>query len=152
MGPIGTPSGDTTSFFFPSTVTVSVRWFFRGPVWAKSFAQIGFTDWFMDFPHPSDLLEPAVAGSALASQPTFNTSQVNDPVLNKKIADLVKQDPQKVASQYSDLDKYIVQDKAYLAPYGTEQSTTFMSERMDIKNCSGVHPYYKNDWLQFCLK
>ena len=118
----------------------------------RNKAQIGFTDWFMDFPHPSDLLEPAVAGSALASQPTFNTSQVNDPVLNKKIADLVKQDPEKVASQYSDLDKYIVQDKAYLAPYGTEQSTSFFSERMDSKNCAGVHPQYKNDWLQFCLK
>src|SRR3954466_4956673 len=38
---MGTPSGDTTSFFFPSTVTVSVRWFFNGVVWAKSFAQIG---------------------------------------------------------------------------------------------------------------
>jgi peptide/nickel transport system substrate-binding protein len=118
----------------------------------RNKAQIGFTDWFMDFPHPSDLLEPAVAGSALASQPTFNTSQVNDPTVNKKIAALVKQDPQKVASQYADLDKYVVQDKAYLAPYGTEESTSFFSERMDSKNCSGVHPQYKNDWLQFCLK
>src|SRR3954451_256361 len=115
-------------------------------------AQIGFTDWFMDFPHPSDLLEPSVAGAALASSPTFNTSYVNDPVLNKKIADLVKKPPKSVASQYSDLDKYIVQDKAYLAPYGTEESTSFFSERMDAKNCNGVHPYYKNDWLQFCLK
>jgi peptide/nickel transport system substrate-binding protein len=114
--------------------------------------QIGFTDWFMDFPHPSDLLEPSLAGASLASSPTFNTSYVNDPVLNGKIAALVKQDPKKVASQYSDLDKYIVQDKAYLAPYGTEASTSFFSERMDSKNCNGVHPYYKNDWLQFCLK
>jgi peptide/nickel transport system substrate-binding protein len=118
----------------------------------RNKAQIGFTDWFMDFPHPSDLLEPAVAGSALESSPTFNTSYVNDPVLNKKIADLVQQDPKKVADQYAELDKYIVQDKAYLAPYGTEQSTSFFSERMDAKNCNGVHPYYKSDWSLFCLK
>jgi hypothetical protein len=39
-----------------------------------------------------------------------------------------------------------------VAPYGTEQSTSFFSSRMDNKNCNGVHPYYKNDWLQFCLK
>jgi peptide/nickel transport system substrate-binding protein len=115
-------------------------------------AQIGFTDWLMDFPHPSDLLEPAVAGSALASEPTFNTSFVNDPKINKDIATLVKQDPKKVASKYAALDKYIVQDKAYLAPYGSELSTSFFSKRMDNKNCNGVHPYYKNDWLQFCLK
>jgi peptide/nickel transport system substrate-binding protein len=117
-----------------------------------SKAQIGFTDWFMDFPHPSDLLEPSVAGSALQSEPTFNTSFVSDPKVNKDIATLVKQDPKKVASQYTALDKYIVQDKAYVAPYGTEQSTSFFSTRMDSKNCNGVHPYYKNDWLQFCLK
>jgi peptide/nickel transport system substrate-binding protein len=118
----------------------------------RNKAQIGFTDWFMDFPHPSDLLEPAVAGAALESSPTFNTSFVDDPVLNKKIADLVTQDPEKVAAQYTELDKYIVQEKAYLAPYGTEQSTSFFSERMNAKECGGVHPFYKNDWLQFCLK
>jgi peptide/nickel transport system substrate-binding protein len=118
----------------------------------RNKAQIGFTDWFMDFPHPSDLLEPSVAGAALASEPTFNTSFVNDPVLNKKIATLVKQDPKKVADQYTALDKYIVQDKAYVAPYGTEKSTSFFSDRMDSKNCNGIHPFYKNDFLQFCLK
>lgn len=118
----------------------------------RNKAQIGFTDWFMDFPHPSDLLEPSVAGAALESSPTFNTSFVNDATLNKKIDDLVKQDPEKVADQYADLDKYIVQDKAYLAPYGTEQSTSFFSERMNAKECAGVHPVYKNDFLQFCLK
>ena len=95
----------------------------------------------------------AVGGGGVARvEPTFNTQYVNDPTLNKQIADLVKQDPEKVADQYADLDKYIVQDKAYLAPYGTEQSTSFFSERMDSKDCNGVHPLYKNDWLQFCLK
>ncbi len=118
----------------------------------RNKSQIGFTDWFMDFPHPSDLLEPAVAGAALESEPTFNTSFVDDPKINKDIAELVKQEPEKVADKYAELDKYIVQDKAYLAPYGTEQSTSFFSERMDAENCAGVHPFYKNDWLQFCLK
>ncbi len=77
---------------------------------------------------------------------------MNDPKINKDIATLVKQDPKKVASQYAALDKYIVQDKAYVAPYGTEESTSFFSERMDVENCNGIHPFYKNDWLQFCLK
>ena len=34
----------------------------------------------------------------------------------------------------------------------TQLSPSFFSSRMDNKNCNGVHPYYKNDWLQFCLK
>src|SRR3954470_16906396 len=41
VGPIGLPSGDTTSFFFPPTVTVSVRWFLNGSVWATWFAHRG---------------------------------------------------------------------------------------------------------------
>jgi hypothetical protein len=45
-----------------------------------------------------------------------------------------------------------VNDKAYVAPYGNEESTSFFSERMDAPNCAGVHPVYKNDWLLFCLK
>src|SRR4051794_9765491 len=41
VGPIGLPSGETTSFFFPPTVTVSVRWFLYGSVWATWFAHRG---------------------------------------------------------------------------------------------------------------
>ena len=46
----------------------------------------------------------------------------------------------------------MVKDKAYIVPYGYEKSTSFFSERMDFENCAGVHPVYKNDWTQFCLK
>ena len=113
--------------------------------------QIGFTDWFMDFPHPLTSWSRRWPGRR-SNPRRRSTTQVNDPALNKKIADLVKQEPEKVADQYADLDKYIVQDKAYLAPYGIEQSTSFFSERMNSEDCSGVHPQYKNDWLQFCLK
>ena len=39
-----------------------------------------------------------------------------------------------------------------MLPYGYEESSSFFSERMDAKGCSGIHPVYKNDWLLFCLK
>ena len=38
------------------------------------------------------------------------------------------------------------------SPYGNEESTSFFSERMDAQDCSGIHPVWKNDWLQFCVK
>ncbi len=38
-------------------------------------------------------------------------------------------------------------EKAHVAPYGYEESSSFFSERMDVDNCSGIHPVYKNDWL-----
>jgi hypothetical protein len=37
-------------------------------------------------------------------------------------------------------------------PYGSELSSTFMSERMNYKDCNGVHQVFKNDWALFCLK
>ncbi len=40
-GPIGVPSGATTSRFWPSTVIFSSVWVVSGPVWATSFAHSG---------------------------------------------------------------------------------------------------------------
>ena len=37
-------------------------------------------------------------------------------------------------------------------PTATRSRATFFSERMDFENCAGVHPVWKNDWSQFCLK
>ncbi len=42
--------------------------------------------------------------------------------------------------------------KAYIAPYGNEEASSFFSERMDFENCAGVHPVYRNNWALFCLK
>ena len=116
-------------------------------------AQTGFTDWYQDFPHPADFFQPLLTGDSLQSTPTSNQGFVNDATLNKKSEDLVQEpDLEKVAGDWGDLDEYVVKDKAYIVPYGYEKATSFFSERMDFENCAGVHPVYKNDWTQFCLK
>ncbi len=120
----------------------------------SSKAQTGFTDWFQDFPNPADFFQPLLSGESLQSTPTSNQGFVNDATLNKKIKDLTET-PKKledVASQWGDLDQYVIKDKAYIVPYGYEKSTSFFSERMNFKDCAGVHPVWKNDWTQFCLK
>jgi peptide/nickel transport system substrate-binding protein len=117
-------------------------------------AQTGFTDWFQDFPHPADFFQPLLSADSLQSTPTSNQGRVNDATLNKKIQDLTET-PKKladVAGQWGDLDQYVVKNKAYIAPYGYEKSTSFFSERMNFKKCAGVHAVWKNDWTQFCLK
>jgi peptide/nickel transport system substrate-binding protein len=117
-------------------------------------AQIHFNDWFMDFPDPSDLFQPLVTKDALASTPTFNVGFVNDPHVNSEVARLTKEkDPAQHANEWAALDKYLVgPGKSYLVPYGSEKSSTFMSERMNYKDCNGVHQVFKNDWTLFCLK
>ncbi len=118
----------------------------------KTNAQTGFTDWYQDFPHPADFFEPNLSKKALESSPTFNFQYKSNPVLDRGLAKLTPEtDPATVASEWAKLDRAVVED-ANVAVYGNELSTSFFSERMDFKNCSGVHTVYKNDWSLFCLK
>ncbi len=116
-------------------------------------AQTGFTDWYQDFPHPADFFQPLLSKESLQSTPTSNQGFVDDPVLNKKISELTAApELSEVADQWGDLDDYVVNEKAYLVPYGYEKSTLFFSDRMNFEDCNGVHPVFKVDWTQFCLK
>jgi peptide/nickel transport system substrate-binding protein len=117
----------------------------------KTKAQIGFTDWFSDFPHPADFFEPNASKAALASSPTFNFEFGSNPAVDKAIATLNSQDPKSVAADWAKVDKAMI-DNADVAVYGNELSSNFFSERIDIENCNGIGPVYKTDWLQFCLK
>lgn len=119
---------------------------------AKTKAQIGFTDWYQDFPHPGDFFEPNLSGKALESSPTFNFQFESNPKIDEGLEKLSGEaDPATVADQWAELDRAVVED-ANAAIYGNELSTSFFSERMDVENCAGVHVVYKNDWSLFCLK
>ena len=116
-------------------------------------AQTGFTDWYQDFPHPADFFQPLLSGASLKSTPTSNQGFVNDPELNKKIDEYTKAETvDEVAEKWGDLDEYVVNEKAYIVPYGYEETTAFFSPRMNFEDCNGVHPVYKTDWTVFCLK
>jgi peptide/nickel transport system substrate-binding protein len=117
----------------------------------KTQAQAGFTDWFSDFPHPADFFEPNLSKKALASSPTFNFQFKSNPVVDEGLRKLTPQDPKSVADQWAKIDRSVIEN-ANATVYGNELSTSFFSERMDMANCNGVSPVYKNDWLQFCLK
>lgn len=117
----------------------------------KTGAQIGFTDWFSDFPHPADFFEPNASKAALQSSPTFNFQFSSNPAVDSALTKLNPQDPKSVAAEWAKVDRAMI-DNADVAVYGNELSTNFFSERMDVDNCNGIGPVYKTDWLQFCLK
>ncbi len=118
----------------------------------RTNAQTGFTDWFQDYPHPGDFVESLLSTRALQSEVTFNQGFVSDPELDKKLDELRGLSPEEAADEWAELDNYIVNEKAYVAVYGSEESSSFFSEAMDSENCGGEHPVYKNDWLLFCKK
>jgi peptide/nickel transport system substrate-binding protein len=118
----------------------------------KTKAQIGFTDWYQDFPHPADFIEPNLSAKALESTPTFNFQFKSNPKIDAGLKKLGGEaDPATVADEWAELDRAIIED-ANGAVYGNELASSFFSERMDFENCSGVHPVYRSDWSLFCLK
>jgi peptide/nickel transport system substrate-binding protein len=114
-------------------------------------AQTGLANWFPDFPHPGSFMAQ-IDGSTIAPANNSNFGYVDDPVINKGIAELMPEpDVTKVADQWAELDRRAIEE-SYIAPYGSEELTTFMSDRMDFESRSLVHPLYGNDYSSFCLK
>jgi len=114
-------------------------------------AQTGLINWFADFPHPGTFLQQ-IDGTTIQPTNNPNPGNVDDPTINRGIASLLEEsDLDAVADRWAELDERAV-EKSYVAPYGSEELTTFMSDRMDFENCSIVHPLYGNDYSSFCLK
>ncbi|MCG7597937.1 ABC transporter substrate-binding protein [Mycobacterium sp. PSTR-4-N] len=112
----------------------------------------GFADWFQDFPHPDDFFRPLLNGASILPTNGNNLSRANLPELDAKMNELLTKqitDPG-VEQQYADLDKAYM-EQAVWAPYGNEQFTTFLSERMDFDK-SYQHLLFKQDFTSFAVK
>ena len=120
----------------------------------KTKAQIGFTDWFQDFPHPGDFMGNLLTTEAAKSVPSFNQGFVSDPHVDQQVAALDAKPAESVASGWAALDKYVNSaNKAYVAPYGNEEDSAFYSTRMNVKDCSGYPDLATRvDWALLCLK
>ncbi|TGD89235.1 ABC transporter substrate-binding protein [Mycolicibacterium sp. CH28] len=111
----------------------------------------GFGDWFQDFPHPDDFFRPLLNGANVLPTNSNNFSQVKLPDLDAKQNELLTQQlTDGVKQQYAELDKAYM-EQAVWAPYGNEEYTTFMSDRMDFGK-SYHHLLFNQDYTSFALK
>lgn len=111
----------------------------------------GFADWFQDFPHPDDFFRPLINGKSILPTNGNNFSRVNIPELDAKMNQLLTQRlSDDVEKGYAELDKSYM-EQAIWAPYGNEQYTTFVSDRMDF-DTSYHHPLFNQDYTSFALK
>lgn len=118
---------------------------------AETEAQTGLANWFADFPHPGSFLQQ-IDGTAIQPRNNGNYGYVDDPVIDQGIERLLAEaDLQETADEWGELDRRAI-ERSYVAPYGSEELTTFMSDRMDFESCSLVHPLYGNDYTSFCLR
>jgi peptide/nickel transport system substrate-binding protein len=115
----------------------------------RTEAQIGFANFFPDFPHPASMMQ-IVDGEIVQDRATANLGRVTDPEISRQIDELRREtDLAAVAGEWAELDAHAMRD-AWIAPFGHRQLTTFVSERMDI-DCAQVHPVYGHDYTSFCL-
>ncbi|WP_422742755.1 ABC transporter substrate-binding protein [Mycobacterium sp. WMMD1722] len=112
----------------------------------------GFADWFQDFPHPDDFFRPLLNGASILPTNGNNYSRADFGELDAKMNELRTkrlEDPG-VEDQYAALDRAYMERAAW-APYGNEEFTTFLSERMDFDR-SYRHLLFSQDFSSFALK
>jgi peptide/nickel transport system substrate-binding protein len=111
----------------------------------------GFVDWFQDYPHPDDFFRPLLNGANILPNNNSNYSQVAIPQNDAKMNELSKEQlTDDVKKQYAALDKAYM-DQAVWAPYGNEERSTFVSDRIDFDK-TNPHLMFTQDFSAFALK
>lgn len=112
----------------------------------------GFSNWFQDFPHPDDFFRPLLNSDAILPTNGNNFSRASIPALDAKMNELLTKQltDGDTEQQYAALDKAYM-EQAVWAPYGNEQYTTFVSERMDFDKAYS-HLLFNQDWSALAIK
>ncbi|MGA9374368.1 MAG: ABC transporter substrate-binding protein, partial [Mycobacterium sp.] len=112
----------------------------------------GFGNWFQDFPHPDDFFRPLLNSAAILPTNGNNFSRASYPELDAKMDELLTKQltDGDTEAQYAALDKAYMEQAAW-APYGNEQFTTFVSDRIDFDKAYH-HLLFNQDWSALALK
>ena len=111
----------------------------------------GWSDWYEDYPHPNDFLQPLLAGESIAPTNSYNFSRTDIPELNKKIARLATEPlGPKQEAEYAELDRAYMEE-AVLAPYGTNTVSTFVNDEIDLDKVV-FNPTFGQSLASFELK
>lgn len=118
-------------------------------------AQIGFTDWFEDYPYPSDWFNILQNGENITKVHNNNYGNVDVKSINKQIDTLDTLPPSQALSpstnaKWAAIDKTLTVKYASTAPYLNGIITSFFSSKLDPK-CD-VFDDNQDDIIQFCQK
>ena len=118
---------------------------------AKTKPQVGFANWFQDFPHPGNFMF-LVDGKSIQPTNNQNFGNVNNPKVNAILDEAnTNADIDAVADDYAEADKIVVSE-ADIAAYGHRKLTVFYSERMNFEDCTVWHPVYNLDFTNLCVR
>jgi peptide/nickel transport system substrate-binding protein len=96
-------------------------------------AQIGFADWFQDYPHPLDWFDVLLNGERITDTHNNNYANFDDSSVNAQIASLKKQPSlnSDVNGQWANLDNTIM-EQAPWAPFMNRQFIDFFNSDIDL--------------------
>jgi peptide/nickel transport system substrate-binding protein len=112
---------------------------------------VGWFDWFEDYPHPNDFFQPLLAGESILPTNNGNFSQTDNPKLNAKLAKLNEEQlgPEQEA-EYAEIDREYM-EQAPWAPYGNRTVSTFVSSAIDLDRVI-FNPTFGQDLTSFQFK
>ena len=134
----------------PKIIDAAVYWTTIGN--QKTKAQIGFADWFQDYPHPLDWFDVLLNGTRITDTHNNNYSNFDSSAVNAKIAALKQKSKldATVNDEWKQLDKQVMQQAAW-APYVNRQFTDFFGTNIDTA-CYINHVLYQFDFSRICMK
>lgn len=111
----------------------------------------GWSNWFLDYPHPDDYFRPQLAGESIVPNGNTNWANFDDPAVNAKIDELGRQQlgPQQ-EREYGDLDEMVMKQAPW-APFGTLTLGTFVASDVDLDKLV-VSPIFGQDLASFEFK
>jgi peptide/nickel transport system substrate-binding protein len=115
-------------------------------------AQVGFADWFQDYPHPLDWFDVLLNGTRITQTHNNNYANANFAPINAKIGALKKQPTltESVNAQWATVDK-MVDQQAPWAVFLNRQFTDFFNSDIDL-SCYQNHVLYQFDFATICHK
>jgi peptide/nickel transport system substrate-binding protein len=111
----------------------------------------GWSNWFLDYPHPDDYFQPQLAGESILPNGNTNWANFDDPKINAKIRELGRQQlSPELEREYGDLDEAVMKQAPW-APFGTLTLGTFVGEDIDLDELV-VSPMFGQDLASFQFK
>ena len=117
-------------------------------------AQMGWADWFQDYPHPLDWFDVMMNGDRITQIHNNNYGNVDVKAVNAKIAALKKEPTQTdaVNAQWAQIDYDLVVKDAAMAPFLNQEATDFFGSDIDVANCYVNHVLFAWDFAAICKK
>jgi peptide/nickel transport system substrate-binding protein len=110
----------------------------------------GSSDWFADYPYPSDYFDPMFGPGSIKPTWNENLAELETPSLSAEITALDEGSPDVSQAGYAALDRRLM-ELAPWAPFGNPLSSLFVAKRIDLKSVVW-NPTFGADLTSFRFK